>query len=93
MSLSVDQMRDKISNVYESVSWKDKVRKMWDGQVIAIYFCFLQEGKFEEVHVTMPPKRGIERLTEIKDEPSKKVGYGYNAVQLTIDDFLKPEDY
>lgn len=44
--MSTDQMRSEISKVYPGKKWSDKVKKMSDNQVIAIYRKFLQEGKF-----------------------------------------------
>lgn len=40
--------RNMIASVYDSVSWKRKVRDMGDGQVLAIYYKFLAEGKFDK---------------------------------------------
>ena len=45
---SVNEMRRMISSVYDSPKWREKVRCMPDGQVKAIYYSFLESGKFEE---------------------------------------------
>ena len=45
--MTVDQMRMYLLGVTkysESQTWKDKVMKMPDNQVIAIYYKFLKEG-------------------------------------------------
>ena len=41
--MSVEQMRKSIEQVYPGGRWKDKVSKMKDGQVIAIYTKFLEK--------------------------------------------------
>lgn len=45
--MSVEQMRGIISSVYKTKSWQDKVKKMPDGQIIAIYKRFLADGKLK----------------------------------------------
>lgn len=47
-SLTVEGMRDLIEDVYEGPSWKEKVRRMADRQVMAIYFSFCEKGKFNK---------------------------------------------
>ena len=47
-SVSVDDMRYLIARVYPSDNWKKRVRRMSDNQVCAIYFSFLEKGKFEK---------------------------------------------
>lgn len=37
--------RREIYNAYDSKTWKDKVNKMSDQQVVAIYFRFKKEGR------------------------------------------------
>lgn len=40
-------MREKIADVYKGRTWKDKVAKMEDDQVTAIYLSFLEKGVFD----------------------------------------------
>lgn len=40
-------MREKIADVYGGKTWKDKVAKMEDDQVTAIYLSFLEKGVFD----------------------------------------------
>lgn len=47
--MEVSQMRAKIIKVYPGERWRNKVSKMSDDQVIAIYHRFLYSGKFKEV--------------------------------------------
>lgn len=49
MSIPVWMMRDEISNVYDTKSWRNKVDEMYDDQVIAIYYSFLRTGKINKV--------------------------------------------
>lgn len=41
-------MRDVIAKMYDSESWRDKVRYMHDNQVIAIYYNFSKRGILNE---------------------------------------------
>ena len=48
MSISVNDMRFLISQVYKGNKWKYRVDHMSDRQVMAIYFSFCENGKFDE---------------------------------------------
>lgn len=48
MSISVDDMRFLVSQVYKGDKWKYKVQHMTDRQVIALYFSFCEKGKFDK---------------------------------------------
>ena len=54
--MTVDNMRDAISSVYRTSSWRKKVDYMYDDQVIAIYYKFLKEGKLNKVLKRERPK-------------------------------------
>lgn len=41
--MSIEQMRQAIEKVYEGEKWKEKVSKMQDKQVLAIYRRFLDK--------------------------------------------------
>ncbi len=45
---SVNRMRHIISEVYDNPTWKERVRLMADNQVIAVYYSFLEKGKFDK---------------------------------------------
>lgn len=48
--MTVEQMRvyiSECSKYNKSQSWRDKVMKMKDNQVIAIYYKFLKEGEIK----------------------------------------------
>lgn len=47
--MSVEQMRSAIAKVYPGKSWQDKVKKMADGQVIRIYYKFLEEKRLKQM--------------------------------------------
>ena len=50
--LTIDEMRYKIASAYpDSRSWKRKVELMPNYQVFAIYQSFVENGKFDKVHV------------------------------------------
>jgi len=42
--MSVKEMRDAIRQVYDTDTWRYKVSKMKEGQVIAVYFSFKKRG-------------------------------------------------
>lgn len=42
--MTVYEMRAEILKVYDTESWRIKVNKMYDDQVIAIYYDFMQRG-------------------------------------------------
>lgn len=47
--MTIEQMREKLANVPEysaSKAWKEKVKKMKNSQVTAVYFSFLNRGVF-----------------------------------------------
>lgn len=47
--MNVSEMRNRIAAVYDGPSWKAKVSRMPEDQVIAIYHSFLKKGKFNAV--------------------------------------------
>lgn len=47
MNMQVEQMRIKIKFAYTSAAWQERVDRMSDGQVIAIYYRFLKQGRVQ----------------------------------------------
>lgn len=76
MSYSVDYMREDIASVYKGMAWKDKVSKMSDQQVMAIYFSFCEKGKFDN-----PKQQPVK--AKINEKPSEDDTYF--AEQLFMD--------
>ena len=70
MSISVDDARFLISQVYRGDKWKYKVKHMTDQQVIAIYFSFCEKGKFNK-KLKQPEKLNF---NPIKIEPDDYSG-------------------
>ena len=67
MGLTVGFMRQKIAEVYDTMNWRDKVSKMYDDQVIAIYYSLLRNGKLNTVQkierpIIQPSKQKYEQL-------------------------------
>lgn len=54
--LSVDEMRQEIKKAYPGVGWARKVSCMYDAQVIAIYYKFLADGKFDRKPLSINKK-------------------------------------
>lgn len=46
--MTVREMRREISKVYPGECWKNRVSKMPEDQVIAVYFSFLETGRFTQ---------------------------------------------
>lgn len=44
--MNIVQMRNEVSTAYLGKAWKDKVKKMSDNQVIAIYYKLSRHNKF-----------------------------------------------
>lgn len=68
------EMRRRISEVYSSLKWKERVANMPDYQVYAIYMSFKKSGKFETQ----------EELDALKRAYAPKNDYH----QVTIDEFF-----
>lgn len=56
MGVTVGFMRQKIAEVYDTMNWRDKVSKMYDDQVIAVYYKLLKSGKLNTVQKIERPK-------------------------------------
>ena len=52
--MTVNQMVAKIISVYPNEAWRRKVNRMNDDQIIAIYFNFLETGKFDKKPAKKP---------------------------------------
>ena len=74
--MTVQQMKDAIVAVYDTASWKKKVNNMYDDQVIAIYYNFLNRGILDKVLKRERPMSPVQ--TELKE----------NYKQMTIFDFI-----
>jgi len=46
--MTVEQMRNAISDLYPGWAWKQKVARMYDDQVIAIYRSCQERGQFNK---------------------------------------------
>ena len=75
--MTVQQMKDAISRVYNTASWRRKVANMYDDQVIAIYRDFSHRGVLDKVLRNERPQ-----MFE-KQKPKEEYQ------QLTMFDFLK----
>lgn len=61
--MTVRFMRREISKVYNNKTWDNKVAQMPDNQVIAIYFSFLEQGRFERVDPEPVSKQQNHQIT------------------------------
>lgn len=57
--MTIEQMRKNISRVYSGVGWKTKVDRMEDSQVLAVYYSFLKNNRFQEKKKIHPDARGL----------------------------------
>lgn len=65
--MTVEQMRTEVSKAYSSSSWKKKVSAMPDGQILALYFKFLSDGKFSGAKSEKKPvicKKATENISD-----------------------------
>lgn len=88
--MDVDNMRSMIANVYDSSSWRCRVAAMSDNQVIAVYYSFLEKGKFDRGRRRKAPVIDDARIVGVNSDGTGKDGlgtamYGY---QLSFDDLL-----
>lgn len=89
--MSIEQMRDLISDVYPGDKWKEYVINMPDFQVLSVYNSFAQRGILLTGVPEYKKPTGLDRLTEIKEDPKDlkdELDYRLNVKQLTIDDIL-----
>lgn len=73
--MSVEEMREKIGKIYGG-KWKYKVFRMPHNQVIAIYYKFLAEGRFDRHKPSKNPDDDLEQITiwDILNEKEKTNG-------------------
>lgn len=72
--MKIDQMRNEIKEVYPNKTWSNKVDRMLDDQVLAVYYSFLKDGRLG------PRELKVRNITQ---EYSEK-----HNLQLTFDDLL-----
>lgn len=46
--MDIYDMRAAIVSVYPNATWKHRVSRMGDDQIVAIYYKFLKDGKFDK---------------------------------------------
>ena len=81
--MSVEQMRDAIADVYTGWAWKDKVARMPDDQVMAIYFKFQSSGILDGSKVLKPNGEEKKEAKCVNPFFQKQVGE-----QLSLFDYL-----
>lgn len=87
--MNVEQMREAILGVYKGDAWKRKVRRMPDGQVIAIHLKFSVDGKFDQKAPVRGPHHSVYRaLEERRDSVGGSFGEGIgdNLVEAAQDE-------
>lgn len=90
--MSVAEMKEIILKVYTTESWKRKVEKMCDSQIIAIYHSFEKSGaiaRLREKQQDAFMKRWNKAAG--KDDEKRPKSRPEQPKQLTIDDYLKGE--
>lgn len=70
--MNVELMRSEINKVYLGNSWRERVKRMSDEQVIAVYHSFLRNDKFK--------KHATNTINTVKEPHEPR--------QLTFDDIL-----
>ena len=96
--MSVEQMRNVILDAYSGDSWKLRVSKMSDEQVIAVYYKLLDTGKLNKKTLASYRRKEIEAVVRnnrygiscgapVKSTPKKNDECV--AVQISFDDILR----
>jgi hypothetical protein len=97
--MGVNEMRDAIIKVYGSESWKNKVSKMSDAQVTAVYLKFKSSGKLDAPAVVVKPNSKYIRkdidTTKFnkKTEESPRRIVKRNTGYTTFDEALFGDEY
>lgn len=99
--MTTNEKRAAIARVYSSESWQEKVAKMSDNQVIAIYQKFLADGKFEFDFIPVEPVAKFKmKITDLPYHGNKEdliepdmalvgnKGYKEDFEQLAMDGFI-----
>lgn len=77
--MNLHEMREFISNAYPGQKWKNRVKKMGENQIIAIYYSMINRQNSLS-----------QKATHIKSDKTT-VGKDESYTQLTIFDILKGE--
>lgn len=71
----IEQMRKALEDVYPVDRWLHKVSRMSDEQVMAVYYRFLYDGKFDRVSIDrFRPRKtsSVASLENVNRNPCKK---------------------
>ena len=79
--MTIQEMRSAIARVYDTTSWRNKVKGMYDDQVIAVYYNFYERGILNKVLKKERP------VTAEKSE-SKEIKHTERYQQLSFFDSL-----
>ena len=85
--MKVEQMRSEIAKIYESVKWRNRVKKMPDNQVIAVYHSFLRNDIFNmalkekesKTNIVMPKDHGRKQAYEQMNMFDMVMGYDFGS--------------
>lgn len=92
MAKTKTQMREAISRCYDSVSWKERCKKMPAKQVWAIYQRFIKEGKLDKFgrptrfQKIKQELRGLNTSYVIIDEWATREGQTHTGKQMDFFD-------
>lgn len=79
--ITIDYMREFVSNLYGGEAWKEKVENMPDNQVMGIYFS-LQEQERSGVQ----PRRRNEKPKKNRDRDRGRRGQRYDPYERFTDE-------
>lgn len=87
--LSTSARRAAIMQVYKTDEWEDKVQRMNNMQVYAIYDSFCKDGyiwfdDYNDMHFRTP-----EQVKELRQKRKEAHGSGH---QITLEEYLKEEE-
>ena len=81
--MTTEEMRRRISAVYNGLSWKKKVANMPERQVYAIYMSFKKNGKFDL-------DKKMKELKENVDKKSERYGHQMNISDMWPENLIMP---
>lgn len=85
--MTVYKMRSEIAKVYPG-EWKDKIARMPDYQIIAVYNSLLHRGKLGKPIPNIYPDESIKTCDNYNIVPC---GFGFKAELITVDEFHDEE--
>ena len=89
-SYSINSMREDVADAYDGPSWKNRVWRMEDEQIIALWYSFKEKGKFNKkpIKAQKVHKKSVGNLS--KDAAKRGTDDEKNRYeQLTFEELMR----